>query len=100
MKTPMGKKSCLKSCSFMPSRSRRPKVFLDLPHSKKSWDGYPRWWRLSWRRPNLTALSRCRTIDASDLVDDVTHAAAAAARHVSMAEARKVRCVLAETRWR
>ena len=45
----------LKSCSFMPSRSYVLKVFLDLPHSKKSWDRYPRWWRLSWRRPNLTA---------------------------------------------
>ena len=46
------------------------------------------------------ALSRCRTIDANDLVDDRAHAAAVAERHVSMAEARKARCVLAEMRWR
>ena len=37
------------------------------------------------------ALSRCRTIDANDLADDRAHAAAVAARHVSVAEARKVR---------
>ena len=47
-----------------------------------------------------SALSRCRTIDANDLVNDRAHAAAVAARHVSMAEARKARCVLAEMRWR
>ena len=47
-----------------------------------------------------TALSRCGTIDANDLVDNRAHAAAVAARHVSMAEARKARCVLAEMRWR
>ena len=54
-----------------------------------------------WRRSSKEmALSRCRTIDANDLVDDRAHAAAVAARHVSMAEARKARCVLAEMRWR
>ena len=46
------------------------------------------------------ALSRCRVIGAKDLVDDDTHAEAAAARHVSVAEARKARCILAEIRWR
>jgi len=46
------------------------------------------------------ALSRCRMMHANDLVDNYAHAAAAAVRHVSMAEARKVRCVLAEMRWR
>ena len=46
------------------------------------------------------ALSRCRTKDANDLVDDLVYAAAVAERHVSMAEPRKARCVLAEMRWR
>ena len=46
------------------------------------------------------ALSRCRTIDANDLVDDRAYAAAVAERHVFMAEARKARCVPAEMRWR
>jgi hypothetical protein len=46
------------------------------------------------------ALSRCRTIGVNDLADDRAHAVAVAARHVSMAEARKARCVLAEMRWR
>jgi hypothetical protein len=37
---------------------------------------------------------------AKDLIDDYGHAAAAAARHVSVAEARKAQRVLAEMRWR
>ena len=51
-------------------------------------------------KPAVMALSHCRTIDANDLVEDLAHAAVVAARHASMAEARKVRCTLAEMRWR
>ena len=44
-------------------------------------------WRVVFREAKLIkALSRCRTIDANDLIDDDAHAAAAVARHVSMAE--------------
>jgi hypothetical protein len=46
------------------------------------------------------AWSRCRTTDTNDRSRDGAHAAAVTERHVSMAEARKARCVLAEIRWR
>ena len=55
---------------------------------------------LSFHAAARSALSRCGTIDTNDLADDRAYAAAVAARHVSMAEARKTRCVVAEMRWR
>lgn len=51
-------------------------------------------------RGERRALSRCRTMYATTLVDDPNHATAAAARHAAIAVARKSRWVFAEMRWR
>ena len=48
----------------------------------------------------LLALSRWRSIGATNPAFNRDHAAAVTLRHVCMAEARNARCVFAETRWR
>jgi len=46
------------------------------------------------------ALSRCQIDHATNLLARQAHAAATTSRHVSMADALKARCVLAEVKWR
>jgi hypothetical protein len=46
------------------------------------------------------ALSRCQILRATNLFAHQVHTAATTSRHVSIADARKARCVLAEVRWR
>jgi hypothetical protein len=54
----------------------------------------------SVRAPYVLALSRCRTKNVKRLCLPYFQAAVTAVRHVFMAAARKVLCILADVRWR
>jgi hypothetical protein len=47
----------------------------------------------------VAPLSHCRIANVANLLACRTHAAATASRHLCIAVAVKVRCVLAEVRW-